>query len=176
MDSIACPHCTAANPPDARFCESCGKALPASVAAQPRIVEDSQVASTTAGKALQAATLEKHSRRASSVLLVVAILQALFGAFVLPPRMFETHPVVFATVFGIAAIFFGLFLWARRNPLPAAIVGLVLFVSLHLLEAVVRPESLRQGLIVKLIIIIVLVKAVQAGVQYRKVQAASSTI
>jgi zinc ribbon protein len=179
MDMIACPHCTAANLPDARFCEACGKALPEPLAGQPRIVDGSDVASTTAGKELQAATLQKQARRAAGALLVVAILQVAFGLLSLaePEIVFgpgiEAPPAVYVTVFGIAAVFFGLFLWARKNPLPAAIVGLVLFLSLHLLEAVANPRSLAQGVIVKVIVIVILVKAIQAGVQYRKVEKAS---
>ena len=56
------------------------------------------------------------------------------------------------------------------NPLPAAITGLAIFVTLQLVGAAVYPASLAEGLIVKVIIIAALVKAIQAGLAHRKLK------
>jgi hypothetical protein len=175
MDSIVCPHCAAANLPDARFCEACGKALPDPEATRPRIVGGSDIASTAAGQELQSAALQGQARRAAGALLAVAILQVVFGTFLLVflGRGADLQPGIYASVFGVAVIFFCLFLWARRNPLPAAIVGLVLFLSLHLLDAVADPAAIGRGVLVKVIIIVILAKAIQAGVKHRKLERAS---
>ena len=93
----------------------------------------------------------------------------IYGTNTLPP----TPPVLF-TVFGIGAAFFGLFLWARRNPFPAAVVGLVLFVSVHLFEAVMDPHSLYRGLIMKAIVIVVLARAVSQTGRYRQLLRSSA--
>ena len=76
--------------------------------------------------------------------------------------------VLLITLFGIAALFYGLYFWARRNPLPAAIVGLTLFVTLHLIDAIADPTQLARGIIMKVIIVAMLVQAIQAGVKYKR--------
>lgn len=180
MNTIACPHCGADNPLNAAFCTTCGKALPDQAAgAGPRIVEGDAVAGTSAGRSLQEEELRKQAKRAAGALLAVAILQWVFGAILLfagqaaSGRLgggVELNPIVYAVVFGIGVIFFVLFLWARRNPLPAAITGLVLFVSVHLLDAVADPSALVRGIIVKIIIVVVLARAIAAGVRHRKLR------
>lgn len=176
MDPIACPHCSTANDPDSRFCESCGKALPDPRSAEPRVVNGSEIAASRTGQAVQSEALDAQARKAAGALLAVAILQAIFGAILLftargaalgDPDL-EVDAFVIGSVCAVAALFFGLYLWARRNPLPAAIVGLVVYATLHLLEAVADPSSIARGIIVKLIIVIVLVKAIQAGMQHRR--------
>lgn len=182
MDGIVCPHCSAMNGLDSSFCESCGKALPTQEPAGPRIVTGADMATTEAGQELQSRELAKQARKAAGALLAVAILQAIFGTIILfgmgafaddaPDN--GINAAVIGSVYGIAVVFFALYLWARKSPLPAAIVGLVVFVSLHSFEAVVDPTSLGRGIIVKIIIIVVLVKAIQAGIQYRKLSQESA--
>ena len=82
----------------------------------------------------------------------------------------ETRNIIMVSVFGIAAVFFALYFWARKQPLPASIVGLILFITVHLLDAIADPAALARGLIMKIIIIAILVNAIQAGVKYRQLQ------
>jgi hypothetical protein len=174
-DAIACPHCGAPNPPTGTFCQSCGKALPSAVPSGPRITSGEGFAGTGVGRTLQAAELEKQSKKAAGALLAVAIIQAAFGAlmvFVLLPKNVpdQTRNIVMVSVFGIAAVFFALYFWARRQPLPASIVGLVLFVTMHLLDAIADPTALARGLIMKVIVIAILVNAIKAGIKYRELK------
>jgi hypothetical protein len=175
MEDVLCPHCAASNPTDAAFCGACGKAMPPSAASAPRLVKEGDAAATATGLAVQSAQLEMKARKAAGALLAVAILQTVFGTLLIlmakQGRGFmgiELGTPVFVAVFGLAAVFFCLYLWARRKPLPAAIAGLVLFVTVHVLDAVVDPNALWRGILVKIIVIVVLVKAIQAGVQHRK--------
>jgi hypothetical protein len=145
------------------------------------LVQGDQVASTDAGYALQTEQLAKQAKKSFGALLTVAILQTVFGAVIVAvssnaqPIAGGTQQgaeqvsvgVLSITVFGIATVFFGLAFWARKNPLPASIVGLVLFVSVHLLDALVDPTSIIRGILVKIIIISILVKAISAGVRHR---------
>lgn len=173
---IACPHCGAMNPGTGAFCEACGKALPSSAASSPRVTTSATgFAATGAGRALQSDELNKQARKAAGALLAVAIIQAVFGAlliFVLMPKDFpaDQRNIVMVSVFGIAAVFFALYFWARKQPLPAAIVGLALFITMHLLDAIADPAALGRGLIMKIIIIVILVQAIQAGVKHRQLQ------
>ena len=173
---VACPHCGAANPSTGAFCEACGKALPSAAPASPRVMTSADgFAATGAGRNLQSEELHKQAKKAAGALLAVAIIQAAFGAlfvFALMPREVpaETRNIILVSVFGIAAVFFALYFWARKQPLPASIVGLILFVTVHLLDAVADPAALVRGLLMKIIIIAILVNAIQAGVKYRQLQ------
>lgn len=170
---ITCPHCGVENPSDAQFCESCGKALPAHTG--PRIVGSDEFAETDTGRQLQSEQMKKEAGKAAGALLAVAILQAVFGTFIVLaagsvpgiPEGTTLPPIVFVVVYGIAVLFFGLYLWARRDPFPAAIVGLVVFVSVHLLDALADPTALARGIVVKIVVLVVLVRAIKAGAAHR---------
>ena len=160
-----CPHCGVAVEPTAAFCPSCGKAV-SSGSTGPRVVDREGLASTGAGIQLQAESLLKESRKAFTCLLVVAILQFI-GAFVvlaLGPGLLQVSVVLSI----IGGIFLGLAVWARRSPLPAAITGLVILLTLWAVDAVIDPTTLAHGIIVKLIVLLVLGRAIQAGVRYRQ--------
>jgi hypothetical protein len=145
-------------------------------------VSGRQVAATATGQALQADALAKETKKAFGALLAVAILQVLFAVLILVllqsgggrtpltgnMDLAETPILGLAIVmFGIAAIFFGLAFWARRNPLPAAIVGLVVFVTVHLLDALADPTAIVRGILVKIVVIVVLIRAISAGARHR---------
>ena len=181
IGQIACPHCGASNPSTGTVCESCGKALPSAVASSPRVTSASAAgfAGTGVGRSLQADELSKQAKKAAGALLAVAIIQVVFGAivvFALMPANVpqQTRNIVMVSVFGIAAVFFALYFWARKQPLPASIVGLVLFVTMHLLDALADPTALARGILMKIIIVVILVNAIQAGVKHRQLQRQSA--
>ena len=177
MSAINCPHCGAQNPDGAAFCEKCGKAVPSSTPAGPRIVSGEAVAGTAIGQTVQADQLRKEARKAAGALFVVAVLQVIGAAlycFVLRPEMNiapEQALIVAIVALVLAGIYAALALWARANPLPPAIAGLVLYVTLTVVEAVRAPSANIPAIAVKVFIILVLAKAVQAGIRYRRFQA-----
>ncbi len=187
--SVPCPSCGAANADAAAFCLSCGKSLPDRAPAGPHIVGAAGEATTAAARDLQSRDLGQKSRKAFGILLVVGILQTI-AVFVVP-WLLESEAdklraqgmildeaklasIVLSTrvVVGlIAAVFFGLAFWARKNPLPAAIAGLVAFVTLHAIEAVIEPSSLVQGWLIKIFVVAGLIAAIRAGVDHRRILA-----
>jgi len=174
MAVIECPHCGVENDDQALFCEACGKALPSRTSSVPRVVGSDGTARTGAGQNMQADMLRKQAGKASTMLFVVAVLQ-LAGVALLYVLLEgkvsadDLRTLVVANVV-LAAIFGGLGVWARSSPLPAAIVGLVLYLTVHAFAAVADPTSIVQGIIVKIIIIAGLVKAIQAGSKYKELQ------
>lgn len=169
-----CPHCSVENPDDAAFCGSCGKAVPASMSGGPRVVTTTGYASTGAGEALQLQELDRHRRKAFGVLLAVAILQAVVGGVVIAiggigNLEIEANAIAYVTIFGLAVIFLALSIWARYSPLPAAIVGLVLFCTVHLLDAIADPTAIVRGILVKIIVIVLLIQAIQSGIRHREI-------
>jgi len=174
MAMAKCPHCGAENAEGSAFCAGCGKALPSATPTGPRVVTGEAMAATSAGRSVQEDQLRKQAKQACIALFAVAVLQVL-AALLLSSVLRESNPraasVVLAVLLVLAAIYTGLGFWARVNPLPAAIVGLVLYVSLVVLDLVADPSSLARGWLIKLLIVIVLAKAVEAGVKYRQFKA-----
>jgi hypothetical protein len=95
----------------------------------------------------------------SGWILAVAILQFIGGLVMFGMTVSKTSTsnpeAIAALVFMLllAGIFFGLWLWGRKAPFPALLTALIVFVSFHLLDAVLDPLSLLRGIIVKVIVI-----------------------
>ena len=205
--TVSCPHCGAGNPSTAAFCATCGKALPSAVPTGPRIVTTDTMPQTALGQQVLEEELRKQTKKASIALGIVAglttagaILFAVLIFAIEPPPDGRALPITGLDValnLFIAAIFWALFFWARKNPLPPAIVGLVLYITMTVLQIVlllmlVRNERLEReamgieepvgsgagtsgmpgigGLWLKIFIIIMFVQAIQAGVKHRKLK------
>jgi len=182
---VACPHCGEANASDASYCEHCGKALPAPGSQGPRIVTSDQTAQTASGRELQTEELAQKARRASGALLAVAILQTIGAALIafllrnsgsgptaeeaqIPQEGMRNAMIIAQLV--MAAAYWGLWFWSRSNPLPAALIGLGIYLAVITVSALANPSTLMQGIIIKVIIIGVLARAIKAGVDYRRIQ------
>jgi Kef-type K+ transport system membrane component KefB len=179
--AITCPHCGAVNAVAGAFCESCGKALPSVVPSGPRVLTGDAMPTSGAGRMAVSDDLQKKVKQAGYALLAVAIIQTIIG----PVMLFaskaamekqsggpvEITAIGWIIVFGVAAAFWILYIWSRFQPLAAAIVGMVLYVTILLLDAIADPMTLAQGLIMKVIIIAVLAKGISAALQYKRMQA-----
>ena len=188
----SCPHCGAGNQTGSEFCASCGKALPLAMPSGPRVLGAKDLASTAAGQKLQGDELHKTAKKATGALLAVAILQTagvgllIFLLQNLPGASRGSLPqaaqILIGAQIGVAVIFWGLWFWARVSPLPAAIVGLVLYATLVTINVVTSVSQMSQnngapggsgigGIGIgwlDIIIIAVLVRAISAGAKHRK--------
>lgn len=195
--NITCPHCGANNVSGAAFCESCGKALPSAAPTGPRVVSADMMPQSAAAAGLIGDELKKQQKSASNALLAVAILQTVFGAIVLIVlSSLNTRrggqnvitPFVWAVQFAVAALFWGLWFWSRRSPLPATIVGLCLYVTLVAINVVSAtsqlardPQNEQTGMrglgigILDIVIIVVLARAINAGLKYKRLQQQGSS-
>jgi hypothetical protein len=188
--AVVCPHCSAANTEGSQFCEACGMALPIPNAG-PRIVDGSSFATTAAGQHLQADELHKQAKKGAGALMLVAIIQTVFAGVIYAiasasprSRAIKANPAMLS-LFAIAAVFWGLYIWARKQPLPAAIVGLVLYVTLKAIDFVSAISSDSFGHVgsngigntgiswLSIVIIIVLAQAISAGLKHRKMHGGS---
>ena len=176
MSTISCPHCGVENPDGSAFCQECGKAVPSSSPTGPRVVTDDSVPSTHVGRTVLAGQLRKQAGNAAGALFVVAALHVAGGvllyALVRGNQAVEPGLARQVLILNIvlAAVYAGLGFWGRVSPLPAAIVGLVLFVSVMVVNAVLDPSSIVMGIIVKVIVIVVLVKAISSGVKHKRLK------
>ncbi len=67
---------------------------------------------------------------------------------------------------GVVFILFGIFV--NKYPVPITIAGLVLYIGAAAVFAFINPESLIQGIIIKVIIVAALVKSLQAALAYER--------
>ena len=108
--------------------------------------------------------------------IAAAIVHMLFSNGQDVNGMMMPEEMVKAMVVGcivVGLIYVGLFMWAKKSPFPASVIGLVLFVTLHAVNTMQNPESLMQGIVIKVIILIALINGVKAGAEYRRIQQAS---
>jgi hypothetical protein len=145
----------------------------------PRVVEGADLAASAGGRQLQSTELHRKARSASGALLAVAILSTIGLGLVFyllrdaldDPAIRQTALIMLISQAVIAVAYWGLWIWSWSNPLPAAIIGLVIFLTLIVVNALaVGPQSIIQGALIKVIVIIVLARAIQAGVQHRALQ------
>lgn len=148
-------------------CTGCGAAIAAGDVFCPGCGYD------TSNDAMIEAIYKPALSRARGWILAVGILYAVSALiFVAVGRLGDEQlQLVLGLNFGLMAIHVGLYFWARTSPFPAAVVALAIFVTLHLTEAVIDPTSLYRGILIKVLFLIALVKAVQAGLQVKRLVA-----
>lgn len=167
-----CPHCHAAHENAASFCTACGKAMPSAETGGPRVLGTHDLASSHAGRSLQMDHLNRHIRTGYRTLMVVGILQIVLGGVVavvamLAPPEVQGLGMIATFVGGIGAVFLALSFWARRDPLPATVTGLTLFLSSWLLDIIGDPSMALRGAVIKVAIALFLARAVAAAVKHR---------
>jgi hypothetical protein len=64
----------------------------------------------------------------------------------------------------VGMVFIGLSLLVQRYPVPTTIVALAMFIALQIIFAVVNPVNIATGWLFKIITVVCLVKALQAGI------------
>ena len=150
MESVGCPHCGAINVGGDAFCRSCGKALPMPTSG-PRVYTGDNLPQSQQGQALLGEDLKKQIRRVTITLLVVGILQLTCGMILavtfsqLDPASSGSMAISMVAQLIIGVGFLGLSFWSRFAPLPAAITGLVIYITLVALNVVMSVAQLARG-------------------------------
>ncbi len=105
-------------------------------------------------------------RSARSSLLWVGVLTAV-GAVLLFAKSEGEDVLTLVIGLGVAVLYVGLWQWSKREVLGATAAGLGIFVTLQVAGVVVDPASLFQGIILKVVVLVLLVRGVRAGVVLR---------
>ncbi|MDJ0720749.1 MAG: hypothetical protein QNJ04_03925 [Desulfobacterales bacterium] len=80
---------------------------------------------------------------------------------------------LFLTNYFLAAVMFGLYLWARKAPFPAMLTALCVYLAVIVLNAIVDPLSIAQGVVIKVIFIAALIAGIKSSLATRKIARAS---
>lgn len=94
---------------------------------------------------------KKAVNKAKNILFILAGLNLTFG-LLLGIIIQENIGVLIAGVI-TAVIFFALGQWSKKNPFPAILSGLFVYIALNVINAISDPHTIYQGLILKIIII-----------------------
>ena len=76
--------------------------------------------------------------------------------------------LILAIPLALGALFIVLGLMVKSYPVPITILSLVLYVAATLAFAALDPQTIVQGFIFKIIIVVALVKAIQAALAYQR--------
>ncbi len=113
--------------------------------------------------------LDQLAKHARGVLVVLALVQVA-GAAILYLAGAMRLPGELAMTLAVGAVFGGLAVWARRDPLPAVLVGLGIYVGLLALAAVFDPATLFSGVIMKLIVAAMFWNGISTGLTYNEMK------
>jgi hypothetical protein len=113
--------------------------------------------------------LDKLAKHARAVLIVLAAAQLIGGAILYIAGAL-VEPSAIAVTFGLGAMFGALTIWARKDPLTAVLVGLGIWGTVLVIEAIVEPATLFNGLILKAIVIVLFVNGISTGLTYNRMK------
>lgn len=71
-------------------------------------------------------------------------------------------------VIAVAISFIVMGFFVEKYPVPITALALIMYIGLHVTFAVIDPRNIAMGLIVKIIVIVFLVRALQAGIAAQK--------
>ncbi|GMV44577.1 MAG: hypothetical protein AMXMBFR64_62930 [Myxococcales bacterium] len=148
---MSCTACGAQTLAEERFCPGCGY----------DIANDAEIQ----------AIHEPALASARKWILGVGILYAISGVILALTGDQVDVTVLVGANLGLTAIHVGLWAWAKRAPFEAAVVALVLFVTLHLANMVADPHEIYRGIVIKALFLVALVRAVKAGLTVRRLRA-----
>lgn len=131
----------------AAYCDACGHRVP----------DDSD-------RELHRTQIAPRLAKGRKWLGAMAILYGLGGLLF---GMLTKDSTVFVLNLVLAAIQAGLWRWSKRSLLPAAVTSLVMFCTIHLVDAVIEPATLVQGIVVKILFIAALIQAIRAALETR---------
>ena len=113
--------------------------------------------------------LDKLAKHARGVLVLLAAVQLIGGAIhYVAGGLVE--PMAIAFTFGLGVIFAALAIWARKDPLTAVLVGLGFWATCVVVEAILEPASLWNGVILKAVVIVMFANGISTGVTYNKMK------
>lgn len=153
-----CPRCGEALDWKDTFCSKCGTNL--------EVEREIDARYTPALKTARGWILAIGIIYVVSAMLVLALQ----GEYMLD----EAKQLVIGTSVALCAIHVGLWWWARTAPFPAAVVALVLFLTVQAINIALDPSQAYKGVLIKALFLVALIKAVSAGLEAHKLRAQRS--
>lgn len=178
--TLTCRKCNSVEAADQAFCKNCGEPLKG-------LMRNTGSRKSASGLgSLVDDQHGKHIKRARGAIMVVAVI-TIIAAVVLwllleseiakieaNPNMYVKQDVVaqqriaIGATFAIGVVFLALFFWAKSNPFGAALTAFIIYITNIIVGAGIDPKTLPQGILLKIVIIVLLLNGVKSGLAYKK--------
>ena len=184
LAKIACGKCGKKFKAVDKFCEKCGAELP-EAETQLKMVRLKEAGNMIGGLALMFLvfgavlyfvkanqadeSLKKFAKYQDSQVLPEPINGKQYTVGELRKEISEEPIDILVTNAVLAVIMFGLYLYSKKSPLVALITAAAVYGSVNVLNAIIDPKTLGQGLILKIIVIGLFIKGIRSALELRKV-------
>ena len=179
MSDVTCPACTAPLEAGAVFCARCGAPVSAEPrAVPPRVRKASRwllalsiifvLFGTGYGLYARSQAADAHEVLAGhpeSDTLTVEGTTYTVGE--LRKQIDREVWWTFGANYFLALVMLGLYFWSRRAPFPAMVTGLCVYLAVIVLNAVLDPKTLYQGIVIKILFISAIVAGIKAALEER---------
>lgn len=113
--------------------------------------------------------LDKLGRHARGVLILLAVVQLASLAFLWVAGV-RLATLDVAVGGGIGAAFLGLAVWARKQPMPPIVIGLIVYLAGIGLAASIEPSTLFQGVLFKGIVLVMFYNGIATARTHEKMR------
>lgn len=179
-----CLHCSTVSTQNKNFCEKCGHALPAAeVQLHIKKLKEARTAIAVVGavflifgivmyfaqKNYTEQTLRSIAAYQDSDLYPQAIngQKITFGEI---RQNLSAGPLKLLVINALLAFFMGaLYIYSKKSPLVAILLAGGIYLSVQVLNAILDPMSVNQGLFMKIFICVILFKGTRAALELRKI-------
>ena len=141
------------------YCSNCGYPEKGTVSEKAKFNSDEVLARYKAAEA------PRQIKSARNTLFVIAGLAFLTGLF------FYGIADDMATLIAggiLAIVYLVLGYWSQQKPLIALVLGLLVYVTNMVINAIIEPETIYKGIIIKVVIIAFLIKGINSAMELRK--------
>ncbi|WP_152558158.1 zinc ribbon domain-containing protein [Altibacter lentus] len=142
------------------FCTACGYPERGSEAQRSGFHAKRVIANQTSQNA------SKRIKSARNSLYVVAGLSLFWGLIYF--FRFEDSATLIATGI-LAVIYLALGYWSQKRPLIALVLGLLVFLTIVVIDAILDPSTIYKGIIIKILVIGYLAKGINSAMQLRNI-------
>ena len=164
-----CAHCNTEIKTEDTFCTQCGYPLKGTEAEQNNFTTEKQF------EEIDMFTYNKTLRQASNTLYYLAGVFVFSGLLYFFMHKDEAEVVsVVITNLVMAIIFVALGAYSKRKPLACLISGLSLYIIVLVLNAIIEPMSIVQGIIIKVIIIGYMIRGIKSASEIEKIRKENS--
>lgn len=124
--------------------------------------DEREIRLQTLSKEKEISETKKTLNKGRYALIVIGGLYLLIGVFE-AFFMIENQLIFGLLDWGIGAVFIGLGIWSFYKPFVALLSGLIFYIALNLLFALIEPMTLFSGLILKFIVISYLIYSIKVA-------------
>ncbi len=176
-----CPFCGGELPAEDEFCSYCGKPVIVLSEEDTRKIRKASkwilvisimfvVFGTIMGFKQRSVADEAKSNLAqyeSSETWSQRINGKVFTVGELRSKIDQETTMIFAVNYFLALIMFVLYLWARRSPFPAMVTALCVYLAVMVLNGILDPGSVFQGIIIKVVFVGAMIAGIKASLAAR---------